>query len=75
MAIYQIKVIPNAKKSSVTQEGELWKVHLSAPAVEGKANEALLEVLARHFGVKKRSVSILRGHKARLKLIEIREFS
>ena len=47
------------------------KVYLTAPAVEGKANKALIEFLSEHFGVKKRDIKILLGEKSRNKVVEI----
>ncbi|MFA5840209.1 MAG: DUF167 domain-containing protein [Candidatus Margulisiibacteriota bacterium] len=66
-----IKVIPNAKQSKLVQEAGNYKVYLTAPAVEGKANEALIEFLAEHFKVKKKQIAIVRGEKSRNKLVEI----
>ncbi|MFH1362323.1 MAG: DUF167 domain-containing protein [bacterium] len=69
---YSAKVIPRAKVNKIVEEskGHL-KVHLTAPAKEGRANEALVKALAKHFGVKKRQVKIVRGEKSRQKVIEI----
>ena len=53
-----IKVIPNAKRNLVKEENGLFKVYLTAPAVEGKANKALMEVLSEHFGVKRHQIGI-----------------
>jgi len=71
MPILNIKVIPNARKCSITQEADVWKVHLNAPAVDGKANEALIKVLADYFKVRKSAVHILKGHRSRQKLVEV----
>ena len=46
-------------------------VRVAAPAVEGRANEALCRLLAKRLRVPKSSVTILRGHRSRDKLIEI----
>lgn len=69
--ILNIKVIPNAKRNAITEESGRYKVHLTAPAVEGKANKALIDFLADHFGVKKNKVRIIRGDKSREKVVEI----
>lgn len=66
-----IKVIPNAKKNRIVEELSRLKVYVTAPAVDGKANKALIEALADHFGVKKRDVSIIFGEKSRDKIIGI----
>ncbi|MFH1541991.1 MAG: DUF167 domain-containing protein [bacterium] len=68
---YNIRVIPNAKQNRIVQETDRLKVYLTAPAVDGKANKALIEFLAEYFKVKKRQVAIIRGEKSRDKTIEI----
>lgn len=67
-----IKVIPNAKKNEVIEEGDRLKVRVTAPAIDGKANKAVAEILAEFFKVKKRDIRIIRGEKTREKVIEIR---
>jgi len=66
-----VKVIPNARRNLVKQEGDTLKVYLTAPPVDNKANKLLVEVLANHFGTKKSHVRIIQGHKSRNKLVEI----
>ena len=51
--------------------GSIVRVRVAAPAVDGKANEELLEFLAEFFGVKKSYVSILRGEKGKEKTVQI----
>ena len=65
-------VKPNAKKERVKQlsDGTI-RVFVRAPATEGKANEAVIALLARHFSVPKSSVKILTGLRGRKKLIEV----
>jgi uncharacterized protein (TIGR00251 family) len=72
-----IKVTPNAKQSEILGAVEIaggekaLAVKLKAPPVDGKANEALIAFLAGHFDVPKRAVTIVRGAKDRLKVVEI----
>lgn len=67
-----VRVVPGARKSRVTlDEGGAYRVYVSARAVEGQANDALLEVLAEAWGVKKRCLQITKGLKSRQKLIKI----
>ena len=47
------------------------KVKVTAPPVEGKANEALVKLLAKEFKISPSSVEILRGHHSREKIIRI----
>ena len=72
--IIDIKVIPGAKKNRVLEEGgRIVKVYLTAPPVEGKANEALIEFLAGHFGIRKSQIEIIKGLKSRNKVIIIKD--
>ncbi len=67
----EVKVIPAAKKNAISREGQRYKVHLSAPAVDGKANEALVKFLAEHYQVRKSQIEIIKGLKSRHKVIII----
>ena len=66
-----IKVIPNAKKHLIKEGESVLKVYLAAPAVDGKANKALVEVLSEHFQVRKSQIEIIKGLKSRIKTIII----
>ncbi len=68
-----IKVIPHAKKAEVKEENGMLKVHVRAPAVEGKANKAVIELLADYYKVKKNAIRLMKGERAREKVIEIAE--
>lgn len=70
-----VRVQPNAKKSGFSG---LWndthlKISLRAPAVDGKANEALIDFLADFFDLKKNSIFIMTGQTSRCKIIGINE--
>jgi uncharacterized protein len=69
-----ISVKPNARKEAVEAiaPGE-YRVSVKAPAQEGRANEAVIRVLAEHFKVAKSRVRITHGHKGKKKLIEIED--
>ena len=69
--IVSVKVIDNAKKEMVKEEAGVLKAYVKVPAVEGKANKALIELLSKHFKVSKKSISIQRGSKSRQKTISI----
>ncbi|HET6504233.1 MAG TPA: DUF167 domain-containing protein [Amycolatopsis sp.] len=69
---FAIRVKPGAKRDAVGGEfnGAL-VVAVRAPAVEGKANEAVRTVLARAFGVRARDVLVVQGERGRDKLVEL----
>jgi uncharacterized protein len=69
---YTVKVSPRSSKNEVVELGknEL-KVRLTAPPVDGAANDALREVLAEYFHAKRSQVQIVRGETSRTKIVEI----
>jgi uncharacterized protein len=70
--ILELHVQPGASRTEFAgKHGERIKVRLSARAVDGKANEALIDFLAGHYGVPRRSVRIIAGLKSRQKRVEI----
>ena len=70
--IVQIKVKPNSRASLLEQnEDGTWVAQLKSPPVDGKANEELIGLVAKHFRVRKSEVSIKSGGSSRLKLIQI----
>ena len=67
-----IRVQPRATRSEVVGAyGDGLKVRLMAPPVDGAANEALIELLARTFAVARRSITILAGEHSRSKIVQI----
>lgn len=68
----KVRVIPNAHKNSLVgmQDGVL-VVRLTAPPVEGKANQALLEFLASLWGLRRQQVQLRSGQKSRHKLVQV----
>jgi uncharacterized protein (TIGR00251 family) len=70
--ILDLHVQPGAARSEFAgKHGERIKVRLAARAVDGKANQALVEFLAQHFKVPRRCVRIESGLKSRHKRVVI----
>ncbi len=68
----ELKVIPGAPHDEVSGWlGPVLKVKIHAPALEGRANDALLGFLARQLRVPRRAVTLLRGEKSRRKAVRI----
>jgi hypothetical protein len=68
----ELKVIPNAPRNEIAGWlGAALKVKVHAPALEGRANDELLDFLAETFGLPRRSVTLLRGDKSRQKVVRI----
>lgn len=71
MRIY-VKVSPRSSKNEIIQISEMeYKVKLTAPPVNNKANEMLIKILAEYFKVSKNSVGIAGGKTAKIKIIDI----
>ena len=71
--ILTVRVLPNARRSSF--EG-LWndthlKIALSAPPVDGKANEALIDFCADYFRLRKSAITLLSGQTGRIKRLSL----
>jgi uncharacterized protein len=71
--IFAVRVQPRASKDEIAGEiaGAI-KIRLQAPALEGRANEALIEFLAQLLKTPKGAVRILSGERSRVKRLEIR---
>jgi uncharacterized protein len=69
---FAVKIHPRAKKSVITGElGEALKVLLTAPPIDGRANDACIEFFAKLLNVPRSSVTIASGHTSRNKVIRV----
>lgn len=65
-------VKPNSRKESVERLADgTYQVRVNAPPIEGRANEAVVEVIARYFSVPKSAVTILKGTTGKRKIVEV----
>lgn len=68
-----VKVKPNSKEESIKKLSETnFEICVKEPPVKGKANAAVIKVLAKRFGVPISSVNIIIGHTSRQKIVEIK---
>ncbi len=69
---FTVRVVPRASRSEIVGEfdGTL-RVRLAAPPVEGAANEELIRMLARSFGLPRAAVEIVTGHSSRVKQVRV----
>ena len=68
----ELKTIPNAPRDEIVGWlGSALKIKVHAPALEGRANDALLAFLADKLGVPRRTISLVRGDKSRQKVVAI----
>ena len=69
---FAVKVHPRAKKNAITGElGDVLKVSLTAPPIDGKANQACIEFFANLLKVPRASVTIASGESSRNKVIRV----
>jgi uncharacterized protein (TIGR00251 family) len=69
-----VHVTPNASRSEVVSRGSgPWKIRLTASPVDGKANEALIRLLADEFDCAPSLIRIVKGGTAKMKTVEIEQ--
>ncbi len=74
--ILSLHVQPQARRTEIAGiHGEALKVRVAAPALDNRANEALLAFVAGCFGVPRREVTLLSGEKSREKRVLVRAAS
>jgi uncharacterized protein (TIGR00251 family) len=69
--LISVRVIPRSSKNALEWEQSSLKAHLTAPPIDGAANEALQELLAKQLALPKHAISIVRGATSRKKVVEI----
>jgi len=66
-----IRVIPRARRNAVdVQPDGSYRVYTTAAPADGDANAAVIKMLAKHLGVPKSTIKIIRGQTARDKVLE-----
>ena len=69
---FAVKVHPRARKNAVTGElGDAFKLSLTAPPIDGRANEACIEFFAKLLKVPRSSITIASGQSSRNKVIRV----
>ena len=66
-----IKVKAGSREEKVLPSPKGWVISVKSPAKEGKANEAIINVIAKHFSVSKSRVRIKSGLRSKNKIVEI----
>jgi uncharacterized protein len=68
----RLRVSPGAKSAHVVgRHGEAWKVRVAAPAEGGRANEAVVRLLAETLSLSRDAVTLVSGHGARDKIVQL----
>ena len=74
--VIKVKLLPRSSRNHIAdKEEDRYKIKVTAPPVDGKANEALIKLLAKKLGIPGRDIEILSGHTSRLKTIRIQDLS
>jgi len=68
----RLRVAPGSARAEVVgRHGEAWKVRVAAPAEAGRANDAVLRLLAEALSLPRASVTLVSGHGTRDKIVEL----
>lgn len=67
-----VRVKTNQKTDLVTPKGNgVFEIRVKAPAMEGRANAAVIKLLSQYFHIQKSRIKIIIGTKAKTKLVEL----
>jgi uncharacterized protein len=69
----RLRVSPRAARSELAgRHGDSWKIRVTAPPERGRANEAVVTLLAEHLGLPRSSLSVVAGETSQVKVVELR---
>ena len=67
-----VRLTPRAGRNAIDGwDGDVLRARVAAPPVDGKANDALLRLLAKALGVAPSSIAVVSGAQARVKIVEV----
>lgn len=69
--IINVRVTPRARVQKIVADGDNLRVYTNVAPTDGKANAAVIEMLAKYYGVPKSCISVIRGATSHDKVIEI----
>jgi len=74
--LIRVKVVPRSSRTEILgKENDVYRVKMTDPPVEGKANKALIALLAEKLGIAKRDIEITAGKTSRLKTVRVQGMS
>jgi uncharacterized protein (TIGR00251 family) len=72
----RLRVSPGARRTEIAgRHGDAWKIRVAAPPENGRANKAALRLLAHRLGLPRRALTIVSGHTAREKVVQLEGIS
>ena len=70
--VIKVKILPKSSRNQIVgREGDHFKVKVTAPPIEGRANKALIDLLAKKLAIPKSHIEIISGKHSKLKSIRI----
>jgi uncharacterized protein (TIGR00251 family) len=70
--VFRTKIVPGSSRTAISGLlNEMLKIKIAAAPEKGKANQCLLEFLARNLGVKKSAISIIAGQTSAVKQVQV----
>ena len=74
--VIKVKVIPRSSRNQILGiHGDTFKIKLTSPPVDGKANKSLVALFAKFLGIPKKNITITAGEHSREKYLQIRGIS
>ena len=68
----KIKLLPRSSQSKIMgKEGDVYKVKVNSPPVEGEANKELISLISKRLGIPKGRVEIVAGKTSRIKVVRV----
>ncbi len=68
----RLRVSPGSRRSEIVgRYGDGWKVRVAAPPEDGRANDAVVELLSKQLEIPRRSITIVSGRAAREKVVQM----
>jgi uncharacterized protein (TIGR00251 family) len=69
--VFTLRVTPKARRNTIVVDDGILRIHTTAPPQDGKANKAVLKLLAKALGVAPSRLSLMRGDNGRDKLVRL----
>ena len=69
--IFNVRVTPHAKQNKVVENGDVLRVYTTVAPENGRANDAVIKLLATYLNVPKSNIKILRGLTGRDKIVSV----
>ena len=73
---FNVRIIPRSSRNEIAgREGDLYRIKVTSPPVDGKANKALIIFLSKMLKIPKSDIEIISGEKSRIKRIRVHDIS